>query len=250
MKRIHWYLFVAVLCCPEIGLAETMYVTDRLYLSLRDAPDLEEPSVAVLPSNTAVDVLQREGDWAKVRLGDGRAGWVLKKYLVRDLPKSLIIEELQGQIKKESLTIEDLRGQIKDMSLIIEKLQGQAKGKSVIIENLEGQIKNQSLTIEESGEQIKEMPLILERLREENASLKKEIADLAGLKAREAAMKKEIDDLKKRTIHQNRSLETTTEKNTLTKRKEIYVIGIVALLVGLIIGYLVKKPDKNRYLLR
>lgn len=253
MKGIKRYLFFVVLCClwgRGTGLAETMYVTDRLYLSLRNAPDLEQPSLAVVPSNTKVEVLETEDNWARVTLDDGRTGWVLKKYLVRDLPKSLIIEQLQGQIKKDSLTIEDLGRQIKDMSLTIKQLQGQVKSKSLHIEQLEGQIRDKSVVAVQSGGQIENMPLILERLREENASLKKELSDLAALKARETAMKKEIEDLKKKNTQQNGDPRMATENQSLAKRKEVYVIAIVALLVGLTIGYLVRRPDKNRFYLK
>jgi len=253
MRKIKWLLLCGVLSFFYLqgsGLAETMYVTDRLYLSLREAPDLEQPLGALIESDTRVEVLETEDDWAKVALGDGRMGWVMRKYLVTDPPKSLIIEKLEEQIKKKSLTIDDLRGQINDMSPIIQELEEEVKNKSLMIEELQGQIRDKSLIIEESRGEMGNMPLILERLREENASLKKEILDLAALKARKAAMEREIEDLKKKTIDQNRSLETAAEKDSLVKRKEIYVIGIVALVVGLIIGYMVRRPDKNRFYLR
>jgi SH3 domain protein len=253
MKRTQWYVFLIVICSFYLhgnGLAETLYITDRLYLSLRDAPEVEQPSVAVLRSDTKVELLETQDDWAKVELEDGRTGWVMKKYLVRDLPRSLILDQLREEVKNKSLTIEDFQGQIKNMSLRIEELEGQLNNKSRIIGELEGQIKNKSLVIEKSGGQAKNIPLILERLREENASLKKEIGDVAALKAREAAMKREIEDLKNKAVHQNKSPEMATEKDSLAERKGIYVVGTGALLLGVIIGYLVRRPDKNRYYLK
>ena len=50
-------MFLYLLCGQGTGLAETMYVTDRLYLSLRNAPDPEQRPLALLPSDTKVDVL-------------------------------------------------------------------------------------------------------------------------------------------------------------------------------------------------
>ena len=109
MKKIKWYLVFVVLCffCGQgSGLAETMYVTDRLYLSLRNVPHPEQPAVALLASDTKVEVLQTEGDWAEVTLEDGRTGWVLKRFLVENLPKSLIIEELRREIENKKMILE------------------------------------------------------------------------------------------------------------------------------------------------
>lgn len=197
MKKTRWSLFFLVLlffCDRGVGLAESMYVTDRLFLALRDAPDLEEPSLMLLPSTTEVEVLQTEGRWAEVMLENGRTGWVLRRYLVKDLYGSQIIEELKGQLKDKDL--------------------------------------------------------ILERLQEENASLKEEFSDLQGEKAKTAAMKREIEDLKNRIIHQNQSLEKAKEQYRSENRKILYGTGFLALVAGLIAGYLVRRPSKNRYYLR
>ena len=181
MKNVKLYLYLIVICfiCVQgSGLAETMYVTDRLHLSLRKAPNAGEPALRVLPSDTMVDVLETEGNWAKVKAEGGGTGWVMKKYLVKDLPKFLVIEQLKGQIE--------------------------------------------------------ESKAIPERLQKENDSLKRE-----------------IDTLRNQLIQQQARLEITTKENTWKRIKEIYVAGIVALVAGLIIGYLVrslvKRPKRTMY---
>lgn len=177
MKKIKLYLllaFLLLLCGQATGLAETMYVTDRLYLSLRNAPDAEQRPMALLASDTKVEVLETEGDWTKVMLEDGRTGWVLKKYLVKKLHKSSIIEPLEEQIKNKS--------------------------------NL------------------------LQRLQKKNVSLKKE-----------------IDTLKTRIIQQDKRIEVTTRKNTQKRLKEIFAAGVMALLIGVIIGYVLKRIKRAKY---
>jgi len=197
MEKIKWYLFWGVLCifCGQgSGLAETMYVTDRLHLSLRSAPDSDEPSVTVISSDTKVEVLETEDKWAKIMLENGRTGWVLKKYLVSNLRKSPVIEDLERKIEEKDRT--------------------------------------------------------LEGLQEENASLKEQISGLETLKARETVLNKEIEDLRKKVVQQSKSLEAAKERKSFFKRKEVYGTGIVALALGLIVGYLVRRPDKNRFYLR
>ena len=128
MKNIKLYLFLVVVCllyAKGIGLAETMYVSDRLYLSLRNAPDPEQTALDLLSSDTKVDVLETQGDWAMVMLEDGRTGWVMKRFLVEELPKSLIIEQLQRQIENNNIITERLREENASLKKEIENLKSQ-----------------------------------------------------------------------------------------------------------------------------
>ena len=128
MKQTKLSLYFIVFCLlygQGSGLAETMYVTDRLYLSLRNAPDPEAPSLALLPSEMEVDVLETEDNWARVMLEDGRTGWVMKRFLVKELPKSLIIEQLQRQIENKNIITERLREVNASLKREIENLKAQ-----------------------------------------------------------------------------------------------------------------------------
>ena len=232
MKRIAWVVFslsiIWSFSAQGIATDETMYVTDQLYLAVREAPDLDLPSVAVLPSDTEVEILERSNDWARVSLADGRTGWVMEKYLVQDMPKSRKIETLQREVETESETIEGLNKQIKEMSLRIEGLTQKAESEPV--------------ATEESREHADTL-LLVERLQEENASLRGEVSELETLREAETAMKRHIEELEKK-------LAAPAEGKTWEGRRIIYVIGIGALVAGLIVGYLVRRPDKDRYFLR
>ena len=176
MKKTGLYLIFSGVCFLSLlatGLAETMYVTDRLYLSLRKGPGLGEPSLGLLSSDMKVEVLETERDWARVRVEDGRVGWVIRKFLVADLPKPIVIQQLKEELEK------------KDM--------------------------------------------IPEKLRNENESLKEKIR----------ALENEI-------IDKNRRLEMTGKQSTLKRLKEIYATGVLALIGGIVIGYLVRRPKKTR----
>jgi uncharacterized protein YgiM (DUF1202 family) len=115
MRSTKLYLFVIGICllyAKGVGLAETMYVSDRLHLSLRTSPDPEQPALELISSDTRVDVLETEDKWARVMLKDGRTGWVWKRFLVKDVPKSLIIEQLRRQIEDKDVMTERLREEI------------------------------------------------------------------------------------------------------------------------------------------
>ncbi len=128
MKYMKSHLILVVVCLlygQGSGLAETMYVTDRLYLSLRNAPDPGQPSLDLLPSDTKVEVLETEGNWARVKLEDGRTGWVMKRFLVKDLPQSLIIEQLKEQLENRNISLEGLRQENASLKEEIENLKDQ-----------------------------------------------------------------------------------------------------------------------------
>ena len=253
LRRIRWCLVFLNLCLlwgVGQGATETMYVTDQLYLSLREGPDEAQPASIHIPSDTKVEVLETENDWAKVALPDGRTGWVMKKYLVDDVPKSVVIEGLKEQIQNQSLTIDDLRGQITEMSRLVDELQGQVEKKSLLIADLEGQIREKSKLIRESGEGAGNLAHVIEELRQENASLKNQVSDLEAMKVRETEMRRDLEDLQNRARSENTSVGTAVVKESLAKRKEVYIIAGVAVLVGLAIGCLVRRPNRNRFYLR
>ncbi len=133
MKKTRLYLIVVVLWLVFLlgnGLAETMYVTDRLYLSIRKGPGLGEPSLGLLESDTKVDVHETKGNWARVTAENGKRGWVMKRYLVKDLPKSLIIEQLKEQIEKKNDVPEMLQKENASLKQKIEALENEIIEKS------------------------------------------------------------------------------------------------------------------------
>jgi len=137
MKNTRWCLFLVMVCFlygQGDALAETMYVTDRLYLSLRTAPDPGGPSVTLLPSDTRVDVLEVQGNWAKVLLEDGKTGWVMKRYLVTDVPKSIIIEQMKRQIDSKDVSMKSLREENASVKAEMEGLKNQIVEQNARIE--------------------------------------------------------------------------------------------------------------------
>jgi SH3 domain protein len=92
-------LLAILLCgCVAVAAAETAYVTDSLRLGIHEAPDTSDRPFDNLVSGTAVDVLDRNTNYARVRLGDGREGWVKGTYLVELKPAQARLAELEAEI--------------------------------------------------------------------------------------------------------------------------------------------------------
>ena len=78
--------------------AETVYVTDSLRLGLHAASDTSDRPFENLVSGTAVEVLERNPNYARVRLADGREGWVKATFLVAEKPAAARVLELEDKI--------------------------------------------------------------------------------------------------------------------------------------------------------
>jgi SH3 domain protein len=90
-------LTLAFGACVVSASAETVYVTDVLRLGIHAAPDTSDKPLENLVSGTALEVLERNTSYARVRLADGREGWVKATYLVADKPAAARVVELEAE---------------------------------------------------------------------------------------------------------------------------------------------------------
>lgn len=76
---------------------EKRFVSDKLVLNVYSAPEQGSARVATIQTGDAVEELERSGNLVRVRLEDGREGWVGANYLVSDAPAVVRLRELQRQ---------------------------------------------------------------------------------------------------------------------------------------------------------
>ncbi len=97
-KQIVFLVFVLILFSGN-GLAETMYVTDLLKLTLRSGPSTEHKILSVVESGQQVELLEPGEDWSLVRAANGKEGYVLTRYLMPDPTHNVRLVQLQGKHK-------------------------------------------------------------------------------------------------------------------------------------------------------
>jgi SH3 domain protein len=91
----------AVLCLALMAgaaSAETAYVTDSLRLGLHEAADTSDRPFENLVSGTPLEVLERNPNYARVRLEDGRDGWVKAAFIVAEKPAAARVLELEARM--------------------------------------------------------------------------------------------------------------------------------------------------------
>ena len=88
---------------PEAEAAESVYaiVTSNTGINLRVSPSLSADIITVLPGNTVVDVVDLEGDWAKVETETGKTGYLNSEFITihtGEKPASTLTGTLGNQI--------------------------------------------------------------------------------------------------------------------------------------------------------
>jgi uncharacterized protein YgiM (DUF1202 family) len=124
MKCVYHVALLVGLLVLGIGVsqAETLYVTDRILLGVHTEAIEDSPLLDSVPSGTAVQVLETVEAFKKVRLPNGKTGWVSSGYLVNTKPATAQVDEiavreekLQAELKsvKEELNKKDRELQLR-----------------------------------------------------------------------------------------------------------------------------------------
>ncbi len=87
------FVFLMVVSLP-VGAA---YITDKLVAGLYETAALDDNPVKALNSGTPLEVVDRKGDFIKVRTPDGTVGWVEAAYLTDEKPARSMLLELQAK---------------------------------------------------------------------------------------------------------------------------------------------------------
>ena len=213
--------------------AQTAYVSDMLVLTFRQGPGNDYPVIARLKSDTPLIVLgQEEKEFMKVELTSGEQGWVNKNFVVTELPKAIIIE----QLKKENQTLKD---RIDDLMEAASQNQTSDTDTQAAIEEADRQRK------------------AIETLKNQNDALSKKIAHLNN----QYTMLKTASVDASKTIEENKKLKAENARlsNAAAERKNASASGILnntamikwvltgvgVLLLGWIIGHSVSSRRKS-----
>ena len=84
------------------GFAESMYISDKLKVTIRRGPSTEYKIIDIAESGERVEILEPGQEWTLVRLGNGKEGYVTTRYLITGPTHAVLLEQLQA--KQKSLT--------------------------------------------------------------------------------------------------------------------------------------------------
>ena len=94
-----WALALAVtLLSAPVADAEQAWVRGGIRLNLRTDAGTQYRIIAGVSTGDPVTVLGRTEGWTKVRLADGKAGWIPEGYLQAEPPPMVRLEQLEDEV--------------------------------------------------------------------------------------------------------------------------------------------------------
>lgn len=189
-----------------IYAAEKAYVTDRLEVQLRRGQSLQHKIVRMVPSGTAVNVLEKnpQTGYSFVRLDSGEEGWMLSRYL-SDQP--IAINQLDEMTKKLETALEENKRLKSELSTVT------------------------------SGKQSTDKTA--QQLQAETTRLNTELMAIRQASANVLQIQAERDMLRESVIKLERELDTIRrEKQALDEdhRQDWFMIGAGVLFGGIVLG--------------
>lgn len=218
------FIFFLLLCfllpCSTIFFsvkavnAATRYVTPSTEVVVRTGQGIEYKIVGMVKDGAAVDLLQESDAYAKVRLSDGREGWMLKRFLSADPPLSAVVASLRTENEKMKQREMEQTQQVDEILATLKKTESELA--SILTER--NQIKTDFQNLQEDTADVMQIKEDLLKATKENEFL---VQEMAGLKE---------------------------ENNKLNKDKSInwFLAGGGVLLVGMFIGRLSSASRKRK----
>ena len=184
LRTLFWTLFLLCIAL-KAAYGETHYVTDMLILTFREGPGRNYKVIRTLETNTPVELLEETDRYYKVRTKENEEGWMEKQYITSDIPKTIIISELEKEISqlKEKIQmlgniLNSLRDDLNDAKLKATKIEKKCREdlsqKTGEMAKIRGEYKS---LIEQKKGGIKSGKEF-EQLRKENEILKRRIEHL------------------------------------------------------------------------
>jgi SH3 domain protein len=209
-------LFFLFLFATAAG-AETMYVSDMLKLTLRTGPSTENKILAVIESGQQMELLEAGEEWSRVKLPNGKEGWVLSRYLTPVETSNVKLERLQVQYQNLTEQAAELLEENKMLKAENEKLRAEFEA-------------NQA----EMG-----------KTRADYEALKAEAAEFLSLKSKYTTAVSQLTEQSDKA----KKLEEQLAQLEMNSYIKWFLAGSGVLFVGFIIGFSTKRQRRRSPLL-
>ena len=164
--RYTWLLLLFALV-GSVHAAQKAYVDDKLVITLRTGKGNGFQILRTLPSGTALDVLQSDGEYARVRTPTGLEGWVRTQYLTNEPVAAQRLEQAQARLERAQEANSTLKSQR-------DELQGQRDR----LEQARAELAARSSQLEKELEKLRRLAKAPMRLSRENDAMKSRIGEL------------------------------------------------------------------------
>jgi len=167
--------------------AETFYVNDVLYVTLRDAPADDAAKIKILKSGFMLEKLaDGDGGYIQVKTASGEEGWIKKRYLVTEPIAALKLNAVTKKLEEITQKYETLK---KKSQTTLEQADEMEK------ERL--RLESKSTNLEKDLNKLKQISKQPAEIAQQNKSLQKKInilsAELNQLRDQKQSFTKTVD---------------------------------------------------------
>lgn len=210
VKRVLLFVILAVVAGPL--LAETVYVSDDLSITMRTGQGNRYSIIQMLSSGTPVRVIKQNNGYSEIQAPDGKQGWVLTRFL-QPMP---VARDRLATVQKQLSTLQQKNT----------KLQTQLK----------------SALSAKSGQSS-----TIQSLKQDNATLKQRLAHITNTAAHSLQISRQNAQLKTTVAHLEQVRSQLQYENRITEsRREGIVIGAVILIAGVLVGLILPRLRLRR----
>jgi SH3 domain protein len=213
------------------AFAEIRYVSDLLIISVREGQADDSAIVGYIKSDTPVDVLEENENFVHVKAPDNLVGWVKKRFLVSEKPKTIIIEELKRRIID-----------LEDKIILLQR-----NPETGTQEDNTAELQDKVDTLQEDIEDQKQM---VSKLENELRLANKKYGDLVEKNKQPPDSGKELQALKAKNQELSLALQKAKQKvqpSFFSGNNKWFLIGAGVLILGFIIGRSLRRKPKYRY---
>ncbi len=176
--------------------AETGYVSDQLYVTIRSGKSQQHTIVKTMKTDTPFEILDdSDKKYFKVRTRGGKTGYVLKQYVTTEKPKYMIINRLKQENERSKQQIENLKQELQAIQDELASRQEEHKNElAELSKNTKG-LKNQ---LTASRTDLKELQKRYDNLRRQSGNLESTISERNNLRERTVALDDKVKKLQAR----------------------------------------------------
>jgi SH3 domain protein len=206
VKTRIWAICLLIIVPAAHLSAQSMWVSDEFEVMLRTGPSTNNAIERMLPSGTALEVVERDDDagYALVRTAAGTEGWVLTRYLMNEPSAREQLEALTRRLTNANATGTSLTSQL-------DAVKGEYDSASRQIASLEGENR---------------------RLEQELAEIKRTAANVLSI----SDQNKELREQLANTEIQAAALEQQNRELTGQTTRYWFMTGAFVLVVGMVLG--------------
>ncbi len=228
----HLIIFITIPCLfPQLSFSKTGWVSDMLLLTFRQGPGNSYAVIKTLKSNTLVSILEEQNGFYKVELQSKEIGWVDKKFIIFELPKTVIIDQLSQKnktLENKILKLSSNTGTLKEKFLSQESEYSQAT-------------RSLEISLKTALDEQKKLSSSLSKAREKYNTLIKQSKNIQKIVEENKILQKENTTLSKEL----EILKTKNKDLFKTGMIKWFLSGVGVLLIGWIIGQSVSSRKRR-----